>query len=158
LRLLFYYTLKGASTADSHHPTSNHNNQTLIKISSACKRKFAFNFHFYFRTHSKFWSTLSSTPDPEKIQPGLVVPVLFVVKLWMCLLSDVSTKPSGFCALVPVKLASETSNPSLNVLLMSSSTLPREVPTPTQSRRRTNLNVSPSLTDKMLNAFYCMNE
>ena len=84
------------------------------------------------------------------------MPVLFVVKLWMCLLSDVSTKPSGYCALVPVKPASETSSPSLNVLLMNSSTLPREVPTPTPSRRRTNLNVSPSLTDKMLNAFYCI--
>ena len=111
-----------------------------------------------FRTHSKCWSMLSSTPVPGKIPPGSVVLVLFVVKLWMCLLSDVSTKPSGCCALVPVKPASETSNPSLNVLLMSSSTLPREVPTPTLSRRRTNLNVSPSLTDKLLNAFYCMNE
>merc|ERR1712088_303067 len=69
-----------------------------------------------------------------------------------------STRQSGFCALVPVKPASETSNPLLNVLLMNSSTLPREVPTPTLSRRRTNLNVSPNLTDKMLNAFYCMNE
>merc|ERR1739842_268470 len=105
---------------------------------------------------SSVWSTLLSTLDPEKIPPGLVVPALFVVKLWMCLLSDVSTKPSGYCALVPVKPASETSSPSLNVLLMNSSTLPREVPTLTLSRRRTNLNVLPSLTDKMLNAFYCI--
>merc|ERR1711915_340800 len=99
-------------------------------------------------TQSRFFSKPSSTLVHVKTQPVLVVPVPSDVKPSMSHHSDVSTKPSGSSVLVLVKLPSEISRPSLNACLMSSSTPPRDHPTLMLSRRRTNSNVSPNLTDK----------
>merc|ERR1712176_811190 len=100
------------------------------------------------KTQSRSFSKPSSTLVRVKILPVLVVPVPSDVKPSMSHHSDVSTKPSGSSVLVLVKLHSETSRPSLNVFLMSSSTPPRDHPTLMLSRRRTNSNVSPNPTDK----------
>merc|ERR1712098_606520 len=104
------------------------------------------------KTQSRSFSKPSSTLV-HVILPVLVVPVPSDVKPSMSHHSDVSTKPSGSSVLVLVKQLSETSRPSLNVFLMSSSTPPRDHPTLMLSRRRTNSNVSPNLTDKWVTPY-----
>merc|ERR1711970_1563570 len=103
--------------------------------------------------HASEIINLTTGENPMKILLVLVVPVQSDGKPLMYHHSDVSTKPSGFSALVLMKLPSETSRPLLNVCLTSSSMPPRDHPTPMPSRRRTNSNVSPNLTDKWVNPY-----
>ncbi len=98
-------------------------------------------------------STLSSTPDPVKTLPVLVVRVQSGVRLLMCLLWDVLTRLSGSCALVLERLLSVTSSLLPSVWLMNSSMPLVAQATATPSRRRTNLSVSPSLTVKKLTLY-----
>lgn len=67
-------------------------------------------------------------------------------KLTLCPMNTIPShffifRLSGWSALVPANLPSETSRPLLSAWLMSSSTPPRDPATRTPSRRRTSLNV-----------------
>merc|ERR1712098_33726 len=90
----------------------------------------------------------SLTLVPARTPPVLVVLVLSGGKLSMCLHSGESIRPSGCCALAPVRQPSVTSRVLLSASVTSSSTLPRDPATATPSRRRTSSSVSPSPTDK----------
>merc|ERR1712098_245718 len=72
---------------------------------------------------------------------------LSVVRLWMCLHSGGSIRPSGFFALELVRLPSGISSLSLGVSVMSSLTQPRAALTATPSRRRMSWSVWPNPTD-----------